>query len=759
MIQEDLPTPTELLQQFADSVIASMDARSVTGFENTLRDMREYHRLLLELYATSDDNGNVTSYAMLDEGWGPLHRAWLQTYRGVIGRAISKLDEDPQYFTTIAYVPYGLLATRDRLAPQLVRSILDLGSLVIYRLEEWFTRRAITSGAERSRDNGLTLIGSDGGLYETAIMSFVGTWESTARTTNTLDRTTDLDESDGSWEDLQKSWSGIVSHLENAAGFFVIAAWNQDVIGVQRFADLLLRWASNLRLSGSPHAYSRPWLVNGELMALDWAGAQAALEPLLHPHRWEALTPTMVFSQVVENLHTHVVLLTAAVTMKWSFSGKGGQFAVEAAGRLLKGVLVDPDAHDHRREAGRTSFAERLQQIIAVELAGERYEEATYGSLLDGIASSLDQISERRMTTGRTYTPSTIHDRHGLSRTLDLILLTATQPGAADAAIHLLQDIIGDGAALPGAPRALDDFTEIMSRLQRTLDTVDKDTQRTLLMLDESWNPTVALPEARAVVERSLEFTDALRMERYAKQPVAAQRLALLETGIHEKLIQPGGGIPFFQGVEIRTVADQTIPERQHIITEMPKSEFVDPPIEAWSSNFFDVHADFGADLLIRPLWAAFRERPSRKVTLRSAPDTVIFWRTIVRRAAEIENPVLLLSKLAYKAFRDRFLFSGRREEHPLVIKRRRDEGLLSFTVDGLDVYEASFSARSEAYLISANLLRTVEYRTLENGLTVVATFATGRKNPRKGKVTLRFAPRYLWSDTPIFLFEFQHRD
>lgn len=756
MILDDLPTPAELLQQFADGIIASMDAGSVTGFENTLQDMREYHRLLLELYATTDDQGRPSSYAILDEGWGSLHRSWLETYRGVVGRAIAKLDEEPEYFRSIAYIPYGLLATRDRLPAPLVRNILDLGSLTIYRLEEWFTKRVSAAGALRSRDKALTLIGSDGGLYESAIMRFVGTWESTARTTNTLDLATNLEENGASWEDLRQSWPGLVSHLENAAGFFVIAAWNQDFVGVQRFADLLLRWSSNLRLDGASHTYSRPWLVNGDLMTLDWESAQEAIEPLLHPHRWEALTPTILFSQAIENLHSHVVLLTAAVTMNWSLSGKGGQFAVEAAGRLLRGILVDPDDHDGFRNTTRVSFTERLQQIVAIELAGERYREATYGGLLDGIASSLDRISERRMTTGRTYTPSTIHDRHGLSRTLDIILLTAIRPGAADAAIRLIQDVTADEAALPGAPRVLDDLTGIMSRFQKTLETFGEPMQRLTLTLDENWDQTLAIAEARTVVERSLELTDALRRERYVKQPVAPERLALLESGIHDKLVQPGGNIPIFQEVEVRTVNDQAVLERKHIITEVPKSEFLDPPIEVWSSNFFEVYAEMGADLLIRPLWAAFSRLPSRRVTLRSTPDTVTFWRTIVRRAAEIEQPALLLSRPAYQAFQERFLFGGREDEHPLTIKRHRDGRQMSrLSVDDLNVYEASFSNRSEAYLISAHLLSSVEYRTLENGLVVAGAFSTGRNDPRRGKVTLRFAPRYLWSDTPIFLFQF----
>jgi hypothetical protein len=79
-------------------------------------------------------------------------------------------------------------------------------------------------------------------------------------------------------------------------------------------------------------------------------------------------------------------------------------------------------------------------------------------------------------------------------------------------------------------------------------------------------------------------------------------------------------------------------------------------------------------------------------------------------------------------------------------------------SVNGLEVYEASFSGRAEAYLISANLLKAVEYRGFENGLAVAGAFSTGRKNPRIGKVTLRFAPRYLWSSAPIFLFDVGQR-
>lgn len=468
-----------------------------------------------------------------------------------------------------------------------------------------------------------------------------------------------------------------------------------------------------------------------------------------------------MFAAVIENLHAHVVLVTASVVLNWALTGKGATFALDAARRLLDGVLVDPEEHLRNPGGGRTRFLDRLRQLIALELAGARHEREAYGALLDGIASTLDRISEKKMTSGRTYTPSTIHDRRDLSRALDLILLASAREGASRAGLQVVRELVDVEANLPGSAAALRDLIGFMTRLQQTTATIGPPTYLMLQALDTNVNAIDAVTEGAALAAESLAYFEELRTERIAQRRVSPGRVALLENGIHSRLVEGRGEIPLFAGFSISLSNDPTIPERQHIITDVSKSEFVDPPIDTWSSNFFEVYSALSAEQLIQPLWAEFLQLPKRRVTLRSGPDTTRFWRTVARRALDMGDPtVLVMSRAAYRGFADRFLMGGRRDERPLEITRKRDYDRSTYrqTVDGLDLHEFSFSRGSEAYLMPTSILRRVEYRALENGLSVAAAFEDVRRTPWKGRVRLSFAPRYTWREGAIVHLEFPAR-
>ncbi|HEV2081820.1 MAG TPA: hypothetical protein VGR32_05120 [Brevundimonas sp.] len=751
----DATPPADILAQFAEGAMAHIDARSITRFQATLREMREYHRLLLKLYATTDPKGRPDSYALLDDGLRPYHQSWMEPYRAVITRAVSRISEEPEYFRSVVYIPYGLLVGEQRLAPQIVKALLRLGPFTVFRLEEWLSRRAAAIGVERAEDSPVKLIGSDQRAYENAMMDFVSAWESTARPTNTYRH---MDEAwpdlESQWRDYRLDWPGLRAHCEATAAAFVAAVWNQDPVGVSRLADLLLRWNANLHMGGDVFAFRHPWLVTGDVMSLEWSAARAAISHTLHEEPWDEPTPAGLFRIVVQNLHRHTVLLTAAVVLNWTLTGKGGGFAFDAAKRLIDNQLLEEE------EPARTNgmrFADRLQALIAMESIGLPHAEKGYGAALDSWVSSLDNVSERRVTTGRVYTPSTVHDRDSLSRALDIILLASTRQNAAAYGLNTLRSLVErDTTDLAAVTRR--NLVQRFQSLGRTVAEADQDVMLAVQNFDHDVNVLQAFDEGRDLANRAEIYLAGIQADRIARAPISPERLRSFRDTVANRLLA-GQDIPFFQNVSIGLTDETQRDPVTRIVPNMDRNEFLDPEIEPQSSNYIEVFAGAAAEQLIAPLWASFLARPIQDVLLKSRPDSLRFWTAITERASKLGREyILILSGSAYRLFEDRWVNAdSHADELDVEYRRERDRRTYRRSVGDLDIHEFETQRVMEGFLIPTDLLREVRYARQPGGNVVDADWLENAEQPRQGRIRLRYTPIYVWEDKPIVRIRFRN--
>ena len=292
-------TPSEILAELASAAISHIDAGALSAFKSAMRDMTDYNRLLLSLYATTTDEGMPDSFARLEDGWRPLHWEWFSNYGRIAERAIARLIDDPQFFATVSYTPRRLLPPREEPdAPEVLASILGLGSLIVYRLERWLSSQLQLDPEVDRLDDGRVLKGFERSAYEDALITYVGAWESALHypTTALAHDRPEGATADMRWNELRADWPFFHRHLLNTAEAFGIAVWNRDQLGVERFRDMLLRWRSSAMPFERGHLYIRqPELVDANLTRMAWQDVLAHLSNHLPAIRIENVQPDDVF--------------------------------------------------------------------------------------------------------------------------------------------------------------------------------------------------------------------------------------------------------------------------------------------------------------------------------------------------------------------------------------------------------------------------------------------------------------------------------
>src|SRR5262249_18059974 len=153
----------------------------------------------------------------------------------------------------------------------------------------------------------------------------------------------------------------------------------------------------------------------------------------------------------------------------WSMECKqvtdiGARTAVE----LLHRELQDGDGERYGGARDK-SFASLMMDIVRLEIASSSNADSSYGAELDHLVRNLDNMTERRVVPGRTFTPSTLHGRDGLQTSL-LSMLLARVSGTDDALLKRINDLAENEAALPTGDRSLRDLLLGLERFTKIIE-------------------------------------------------------------------------------------------------------------------------------------------------------------------------------------------------------------------------------------------------------------------------------------------------
>ncbi len=731
------PTPSVLLAELAENVSRQIQAGSHVRFDAALNELTEYHRFLLEAYATVSEEGQRESYARMRVTWRSPHQDWQSVYFDVIDAALKHLHDDSHYISALSYLTVRLMPHGTEYgSSQPGDDVLNLMAILVYRLEAW--RRANPAPGEAPGTVEPT-------AYDDVLMSLVSAWENTLQYAPALREHENIADPGAHWSQFATGSSFLLRHLQVTAEVLLTAVWNGDSAAESRFRDVLLRWptTTGLRAYDRYEIGWRPY-PDTSLVALDWASTARHVVA----GGAEGVTPEAVFGALLENAHAHVATIVAGLMIHWYLTGKSEISAVQAAQRLLTRQMLEGDEVRLSRPRFEQNFRRVFFRLLEMHLSGGYGALDNHGRLLNDIAATLDRLSERRVQSGRGYTPSTVHDRSQLSIAFALILTASASHADVTPILRRLEAYLEDEPGLPDGDHTMLSVLGFLESLDKGLDPIDERRAAALKFLNPQIDIRMATDAVREITSGARAFITSLRDRRIRERAIDPEKIARLETLVQESLLSGKGDIPVFRNVAIRKSHDATITLEDFRFGNIPKSEIAVPPMGYASSNFFEVVSGSISDHVASRIWSGVQKFERSTVGTELGIADAAFWGQAEVLAAMVgPRPCLTVHSDDFSDFAKRFLYR-RGEQTALRISRQREghgiEDRYVATVNGIEVYTLHGQPR-QGWLFSGEALLELDYRVLGNDRIVAATFVSNADNAWTGALNINFGQRAIW--------------
>jgi hypothetical protein len=759
-MRHDLPTPDDIFEELADKTAEQIELRAPIAFDRAFQEMLSYHRFLLALNSSRGSDGEPVNFAeVVGDGWHAPHQEWIRQYRRLFERAAERLSEDDHFVQSLARAPIRLLSGVGdlELSRSIVGSILDLGPMMMHRLEAWHTRRTTVTILEgQTAQPRLALAGSDATAYANVLPGIVGSWEHLLQSAPSMygwrerDERTDVER----WSSFRTSWPFLWQHLSNTAYCLAVTVWNEDDVGAEMFREALLRWPEVLQHQFDVSAELRHRrLLFPDLMKLDWSEASKRAEKLNYDYM-PALTPDQLFSSMILAAHDDVVLLTAALLLFWTINEKQTS---DIGGRVAKSLLRKERSENRLGSPGGRGRGLRslFLDLLRFRLAGGGVRDGSYAAELDRLVVLLDNMTERRVVPGRIFTPSTLNGRDELLLAFVAMLVAVMPSDGDDDLKKRISGLASEEEVLPEGDRSLRDVMSELSRFRSALDQSQPQIARGVAILRSDQEDTSVLAARLGEIIGSAErVIEAERTKRLKASPVDKIKIERIRSSIEAALLSDPVKILFFDDVRVRRAALGEAAAEERVVTfnAVAKAQFVEPPMESPPSRFEEYFVDASRESVVSYVWNAFRKRPRKKVAIAASIEDEAFWQDLAALIKQVgPDPVLVVSRAVEGRALRRFLYAKPADRPNLSIERRphRDGGSYVATVQGVDVHGADFRP-GVAWLFSAKALRAVYYSEIDTAARFVnITFDTGEELEGDLKVHLR---QYLeWSATPAF--------
>jgi hypothetical protein len=745
----ELPSQSEIIEELVDRVAAQIDLGKPVAFDNALAELRRYHRFVLGLSASTTPDGDPFNYAEIAGiSWRAPHEQWLGQYRRLFEKAAERIPDNVHFIAELAHGLGGLLTLPEGLVASkaVTDAALNLFPVLVGSAERWVTKRA----AHREGESDKVLPGSDVLAYGEALRELVGAWEGLFHASPAIMQ---LDQRQGltnaqRWKTFNQAWQFLWRHLVDTCYCIGIAVWNDDAAGAATFSEALARWPENFRfMLANPLYLQFPDLLFPGLIELDWNEAQAKAATLAFGHQPE-IDAGELFATIVSQVHADVVQIAASVFAYWTVNEKRpGTLAIRTARSLLSG----DGAERYDQPSPPLNVGTLLPRFLRFQLAGERYEDGSYGAKLTGIASRLDNLTGPSMVPGRIYSSHTLNDR---KETIwgDTALLAAFVDGTDIASLEQnVRELTEAEVVLPRHDRSLRDLQD---ELGRYLEVREANPPQVLDVIAKlgSDTPEADLDRLGALIERLRAIIVEHRAEQLRVRPIDPKKLEMRQSAIESALMDPRY-LSLFQGVAIKIDGDGT-GELCTYSSRTPKARLTDPMMDVEIGNELEFLAEGVARWVDRRANAALFSCPVEEVAANTDPLDGVFWDRIRDLKDKVGGTPRLLLPHRFRVPLTHLIF----QPMGTILEGRtpnREQGQRNDyigTIDGIRVHNRSTDDRT-AWLFSGEKLEAVRYDALENGHIVSVDYepAEGDEAAVQGELKIRFQQRFDWKDTPVF--------
>jgi hypothetical protein len=756
-MKSDLPTPEAILEELADKVAVQIDRMTPVAFDGALHELTRYHSFLLAVSASKTLEGAPFSYAeVAGNAWHAPHLNWIRQYRRLFERAAGRLPEDSYFLRRLAYTPRDLLSWRDgaELSAEIIRAILDLGPMLMDRVEHWITKRTTIGNAEgEPAAPRLKLAGSDARAYANVLPELVGAWEAILRQVPSLHGWPGDpgEDEDATWSAFRASWPLLWQHLTNTAYCAVVAVWNEDEVGAALYGEALVRWPETLHHDlEAPTELTHHRLLFPSILELGWAEACERVAPLTYDFM-PAPTAWLLFASVVRGIHDDVVLLTASLVLHWSTNNKQlSDIGAKTARALLdrKSNEAEPPLSPPSPLGLRSVFFDLMRQ----EIAAEGRQRGSYAGTLDSFVAKLDNMTERRVVPGRVFTPTTLHDRGDLLSAFLAILAAVAPAEGDDGLVERIEKLAREEDILPQGDRSLRHILDELRRYKTMLEAKWPQIEHGVHLLAPGRDVGELRRRLVDIVRSAESVIESQRLERLKARSIDPTKIEAIRVAVESALLHETFAAPFLRGAEVVRASGEEGKLQEVPFIEVLKAQLTDPPMDHVDAGFEAYFASRTQRWAARMAWSDFTERARKTLSVSAAVDEPAFWREIASLARQVgPEPVLLVSLAAEARALRRVLYRRPEDRADFEIEHisRADRvGPYIATVQGIDVYGADLPAGT-AWLFSARTLLKVGYADVEPGMPVTVAFETS--DDLKGTLRVRLRQRLEWAETPTF--------
>ncbi|WP_140981011.1 hypothetical protein [Bradyrhizobium guangdongense] len=759
--RENLPKPSDFLEELADGVIAQIERNAITAFKGAFDELTRFHVFLLEAHNTRTDQGQPISFAEVGDFWDVPHREWLRQYRRLFDSASDKIGVETTFIDWLSHTTMRLLpGDAAELSPPVVTSLLDLGIHEVIVLEDWVTRRAtLDVPAHQAAQPRLQLAGSERRAYESVIRSFTGAWENVLRIADSL---YGFREREGRpradlWNAFSRSMPFLDRHLRNTAYLLASAVWNEDEIGAEWYRDCLLRWLDTLRPDMHTDFFlAHHALLTPDVLSLDWAAVEARVNPYRRDPSPDLPPPQALFAVILRGVFDDVLLVTALLALAWHVNGQqSSDIGARAANLLLRRQVLEGEGSRFALTGLQppTVFRQLFSLIVRTAL-GEQGGNASYGTSLDGLVQTLNGMSERHVVPGRVYTSWGWRGLDQL-RLQVLAMLAASLPATGDDGVGPWVREFASNEALFAGDDAV--FRRLASTLRAHEQALGEPPNRDLFergvhALTPEADVEAARTRLQAIFADAIAVIHEQRTQRLRTLPIDPKKWNTLVQAVSAALSPE---LYCFRGFRVEKVQDDAPAVLEYRVNGIDKSVFVTPSM-SWQ-NTRDLNRlipEMFRDYLTSLVWYSLRQSPRESIDVGDDPENR-FWDAVVQNAQRLGPAATLLTSYdPFGAVLARWTHSppdqrpvGRRIAYVQGHPSGGGTGYVG-TIDDIEVFTTNVED-GHSYLFSATLLDLIAYRLVAPGAFVTVEFEES-DNPWSGTVVVRFAQEVLWRDGPV---------
>ncbi|MCG8085686.1 MAG: hypothetical protein JAZ13_08220 [Candidatus Thiodiazotropha taylori] len=729
-----------MLEELAAKVEMEIEKLAVSNFKTSLEEMIDFHRFLLAAYITEDKkHRSVYSYAQLGY-WNSLHYDWLRVYRRLFERAVKQLGREGEasYFVEkLMYATLRLLPSKSELSDSNVTiDLFDLQLFLTHRLEDWAVENDLNTvekkGSFRARNKQKR--------YEQVIRSFIGSSESLLQLIPSIygwDKS-QLDDNQRQWEYYGKGWPIIQRHLRNTAYFLVTALWNNNDISAKHYYEALLQWIKPLefKFSFSEHIV-HTYFIMPDILDFNWNEVQDFLiTQQINPEWGETPTPSALLGIILRNIKQDVTNVLLGVFIGWLNTQKNSGSTISYyASKLLE---YSPP------ETGAEKF---LVSIIRILLSGDAYTDKGYAATLDSFIEVFDRMSEREITPGRVYTPSTRSSREQLLEAWAICFASLCDNIDVNRISTKILDIFTNPEQLPNDDASIRYFIDILDTLINILNK-NTDTNSLLIKkLESRIDAEAALTISISVLETIKTGLKENREVRIKQIEIDQDRLSIIENASQSLAFQKKTAcfpVSMFKTIT-HTALDITLSSIRFsydkALLTKPLMGYPASNEESWLAR--EVNLIVSHNVLVKII------NTSDKI-VHNTPTDIAYWAAVKNYASKhSEGVVLVINSIAEPKWirswsRPRLVNREEAYSLPKDLKiwisdeYKESEGYL-FHMNEIPTFRSNIG-QGRSYVIPNAIFNKITFKQFNNGKYIEALYIESDTDTWKGNLELKYA-------------------